>query len=804
MVKPSHFFGRCALSAILAVSMVPSAAFAQGETHGEDGLAALADTSGYPNSKDTDYSNVDMPVVAYWDNVTPGVSARFLIQFNDAIGDASRYESFQYRLDSVTRFTNGSWENIDYSYTNKYQDNPEFSITFQTSGKYRVRLSCFGRFAPGVSGYVAESSHIDIPVEINDPAFPTVEQRIEQIVADCKSQGFSTEYEKAVWLHDWLVDNCEYDTSMAGAGSDSLLAVGTGTCAAYRTVYELLLAKLGIQSQRMTGNGHEWNAVKLDGTWYQVDVTWDDDTGVEMSKLLSDEEKRILQHQYFGMSDQFTALVHSEHEAQAGYECPSLTGHYLVKNGYVKKWADTYAAEIAQKISAGQTNFEVAATEDALGTMLSMYGKVPHQLMAWDLAQRNWGTCGGSKIASVKVDYQHGASNNLGKFTVAVVKESASTGDSTGSGGSTVKPTPQPEKARPGLTAYGSSYRYGKPNGTYAKNEWVALGGKWYYFGADGVAAKWKTKIGGYWYYFNGKCQMVTGWVTWNNDKTKSYFGSNGRALTGLQRIGGATYYFDPATARSRKWEVRIGNDLYYFNGSYQMVTGWVTWNADKTKSYFASNGKALKGLQKIGGATYYFDPSTCHSRRWEVRVGNDLYYFNGSYQMVTGWVTWRADGTKSYFGSNGKALKGLQRIGGSTYYFDPATGKSKRWEQWIGGKLYYFNGKYQMVTGWVTWNSDKTKSYFDGSGRALTGWQRLGGHTYYFNPTTARSVRWEQTIGGARYYFDGNGRMHTGWLQWRADAKWSYFYSNGKMATGTQTIDGKRYTFDADGRTMR
>ena len=440
---------------------------------------------------------------------------------------------------------------------------------------------------------------------------------------------------------------------------------------------------------------------------------------------------------------------------------------------------------LRRRFPAGQTNFEVAATEDALGTMLSMYGKVPHQLMAWDLAQRNWGTCGGSKIASVKVDYQHGASNNLGKFTVAVVKESASTGDSTGSGGSTVKPTPQPEKAKPGLTAYGSSYRYGKPNGTYAKNEWVALGGKWYYFGADGVAAKWETKIGGYWYYFNGKCQMVTGWVTWNNDKTKSYFDGNGRALTGLQRIGGATYYFDPATARSRKWEVRIGNDLYYFNGNYQMVTGWVTWNADKTKSYFASNGKALKGLQKIGSATYYFDPSTCRSRRWEVRIGNDLYYFNGSYRMVTGWVTWRADGTKSYFAGSGKALKGLQRIGGATYYFDPATGKSKRWEQWIGGKLYYFNGKYQMVTGWVTWNNDKTKSYFDGSGRALTGWQRLGGRTYYFSPSAGRSVRWEQRIGGARYYFDGSGRMHTGWLQWKADGKWSYFYADGRYGHG-------------------
>ena len=291
MVKPSHFFGRCALSAILAVSMVPSAAFAQGETHGEDGLAALADTSGYPNSKDTDYSNVDMPVVAYWDNVTPGVSARFLIQFNDAIGDASRYESFQYRLDSVTRFTNGSWENIDYSYTNKYQDNPEFSITFQTSGKYRVRLSCFGRFAPGVSGYVAESSHIDIPVKIDHPRFlrwnsassrswPTARARAFLLSMKkpfgCMTGLWTTANTIRLWLEPVRTRCLRWEREPVQP---------IGQC------MSCCCAKLGIQSQRMTGNGHEWNAVKLDGTWYQVDVTWDDDTGVEMSKLLSDEEK---------------------------------------------------------------------------------------------------------------------------------------------------------------------------------------------------------------------------------------------------------------------------------------------------------------------------------------------------------------------------------------------------------------------------------------------------------------------------------------------------------------------------------
>ncbi|MCR2041974.1 hypothetical protein DMP11_08075 [Parvibacter caecicola] len=392
------------------------------------------------------------------------------------------------------------------------------------------------------------------------------------------------------------------------------------------------------------------------------------------------------------------------------------------------------------------------------------------------------------------------------------------------------------------------------------KNTWVKNNGKWYYYGANGVPVKWEQWIDGSLYYFNSKGEMQTGWITWNNDKSLSYFSGDGKALLGLQKIGGATYYFSPKTGRSQKWEQWINGNLYYFNGSYkmvtgwvtwsadgtksyfgsdgkarsgfqkqgsstsymspktfksvkweqwidgslyyfngkgQMVTGWVTWKADGTKSYFGSNGKALTGLQKISGATYYFDPKTAKSQKWEQVLNGNLYYFNGKGQMVTGWVTWKADGTKSYFGSNGKALKGLQKISGATYYFDPKTAKSQKWEQWINGNLYYFNGKGQMVTGWVTWNADGTKSYFGVDGKAFKGFNKIGGYTYYFDPNTCKAKKWEQKINGAFYYFDSNCRMITGWVTWKADGTKSYFGSDGRAYSGFNKISGSTYYFD-------
>ena len=386
--------------------------------------------------------------------------------------------------------------------------------------------------------------------------------------------------------------------------------------------------------------------------------------------------------------------------------------------------------------------------------------------------------------------------------------------------------TPQPKVTWRGMTlAAGTDYTVsyannvnagtakltitGKGNFTGAKtitfsivkvdcNVWKTIGGKRYYYGANGQPVKWSQKIDGYWYYFDGSGVMQTGWVTWKADSSKSYFDGNGRALTGWQKLGGKTYYFDPSSGRSLRWEQTIGGARYYFNGASQMQTGWVTWKADKSKSYFGSDGRALTGFQRIGGKTYYFNSSNARSARWSQKIGASWYYFDGASQMQTGWVIWSNDKTKSYFGSDGRALTGFQTIGGKTYYFSPSSGRSLRWSQKIGGSFYYFDGASQMQTGWIAWNNDKTKSYFGSDGRALTGFQKIDGKTYYFCPASGRSLRWGQKIGGSFYYFDGTSLMQTGWVTWKADGARSYFDpKTGRAYVGWHKIGSKNYYFD-------
>ena len=236
------------------------------------------------------------------------------------------------------------------------------------------------------------------------------------------------------------------------------------------------------------------------------------------------------------------------------------------------------------------------------------------------------------------------------------------------------------------------------------------------------------------------------------------------------------------------------------------MVTGWVKWSSDGTRSYFGEDGVALSGWQDIDGKTYYFDPENdFHAARYRSEIEGQHYYFNGSCQMFVGLLNW-SDGTKSYFDSNGHPVTEWKTVNGKTYYFDPDSNDdypvALRWSQTIDGNRYYFREDCSMYTGILLWNSDGTRSFFGSDGvMQSSGWCSWNGKKYYINPKTERAVKYSQTISGNRYYFKEDCSMHTGWLKWNSDGKYSYFKPNGMMVFGTYTIDGVKFNFGTSGK---
>ena len=107
-----------------------------------------------------------------------------------------------------------------------------------------------------------------------------VNQEIEKIL-DSMPYGLP-KIEQALYLHDYICANYEYDLSYTYYDIYNLLARKTAVCMGYALLYDELLTRIGIKNTSVYSPydsiNHIWNAIELDGVWYHVDTTWDDPT----------------------------------------------------------------------------------------------------------------------------------------------------------------------------------------------------------------------------------------------------------------------------------------------------------------------------------------------------------------------------------------------------------------------------------------------------------------------------------------------------------------------------------------------
>ena len=111
-------------------------------------------------------------------------------------------------------------------------------------------------------------------------------ENVASIIADAE-----TEYDKAKNIHDWIILNYDYaysDTYNSKSHSAyGMLTNGRGVCSAYTLLFDVLCREAGLNTRIVfsektyavtssTFNVHCWNMVEVDGKWYHVDVTWDD------------------------------------------------------------------------------------------------------------------------------------------------------------------------------------------------------------------------------------------------------------------------------------------------------------------------------------------------------------------------------------------------------------------------------------------------------------------------------------------------------------------------------------------------
>lgn len=94
-----------------------------------------------------------------------------------------------------------------------------------------------------------------------------------------------TDVQKALVIHDYICDIATYPVLNSTADDKNiyhsaygLFYDGNVVCAGYALAYSYLLNQLGIPCEYVASDPmkHAWNAVQINGNWYNVDLTWDD------------------------------------------------------------------------------------------------------------------------------------------------------------------------------------------------------------------------------------------------------------------------------------------------------------------------------------------------------------------------------------------------------------------------------------------------------------------------------------------------------------------------------------------------
>lgn len=135
------------------------------------------------------------------------------------------------------------------------------------------------------------------------------------------------EFERELILHDRLADHIAYEDGDRVHDAYGALVNGKAVCEGYTKAFQYLLQRVGIQSFMVTGIGnggkHAWNIVRIDGRYYNVDLTWDD------------QESDII-YTYFNITDEeIKSLSHILDKESEGFApvCTSTDANYFAVYG---------------------------------------------------------------------------------------------------------------------------------------------------------------------------------------------------------------------------------------------------------------------------------------------------------------------------------------------------------------------------------------------------------------------------------------------------------------------------------------
>lgn len=218
--------------------------------------------------------------------------------------------------------------------------------------------------------------------------------RVEKLVRPAAKMS---ELEKEKYVHDFICENVRYDKLKKAYSHEIIgpLGQGVGVCEGIAKTVKVLLDALGVWNViALCGNNpekgikyrHTWNIVKIGGTYYHLDATFD-------NSLRKDHEDSEIRYDYFNLDDQ---QIFRDHEPLIA-PAPHCTDHdhfyYKEKKLSFTKQEDVYKRSLQAAKKGRVLVFHWRGgylTKEVLGDLLELIRKAGTEKQKTAMVSINW------------------------------------------------------------------------------------------------------------------------------------------------------------------------------------------------------------------------------------------------------------------------------------------------------------------------------------------------------------------------------------------------------------------------------
>lgn len=284
------------------------------------------------------------------ENITTGTEVTFTASVTGGSGEYT-YAFQIYSFDYYDEATNTNYLKTHFTHhpedAGNYVSSNSLSYTFWYPDTYIVRVNV--RDSNGLTGQYPSGYEFNVTVTGED----LLTAKVNEIISACPAGG---EYEKALWLHDYLTNHACYDYKYTSYTEVGVLMFGTGVCDSYSRAYNILLDRVGIGHARVESETHAWNAVQMEGDWYHIDPTWDDPGSATVP--VSGREN----HEYFGLPTDIISRISHHVPTNSFPLCTAYECNYSIRNEDLP-WQRSVEENIISMLDTGERDLTLTLPE---------------------------------------------------------------------------------------------------------------------------------------------------------------------------------------------------------------------------------------------------------------------------------------------------------------------------------------------------------------------------------------------------------------------------------------------------------